>query len=409
MQHRVNDTAILDATVSELARSGWNAVKTSEREVEQGRLPVAALYLNMCQGSLAAEQLMPLESDGAVVVNRPSSALNCHRYRLVKRPGDSTLSFPRTLILASSAPLSPEQVDAFYPDDRKVWIKRGGVQAERPEDVVATSRERIADELHAFTARGIPWVALQEHVPGPIVKFYGVTDGRFFRWYGSDAGLAGERPKIDENRLKALAFEAAAILGLEVFGGDVAFPEPDRPVLIDINDWPSFAPVRAAAPDRPNSRRQLHDRAPRGAGPAAGGARARRLEPDAILFERCGGGGGSAPPGEVAHRAYRGPGILGRLPRQDRRRAPRARRELQARARAAHAGRLSLTLRGVRALRLRQDLSVVRMALRGVPQAEGGARDHQGRGGDHRRADPGHGGQCRAAARLPPGIASPRG
>src|SRR5207244_13140710 len=67
MQHRVNDTAILDATVSELARSGWNAVKTSEREVEQGRLPVAALYLNMCQGPLAAEQLMPPEREGAVV------------------------------------------------------------------------------------------------------------------------------------------------------------------------------------------------------------------------------------------------------------------------------------------------------------------------------------------------------
>src|SRR5947208_16826966 len=88
MQHRVNDTAILDATVSELARSGWNAVKTTELEVEQGRLPAAQLYLNMCQGSLAAEQLMPLESDGAVVVNRPSSALSCHRYRLVKRLGD---------------------------------------------------------------------------------------------------------------------------------------------------------------------------------------------------------------------------------------------------------------------------------------------------------------------------------
>ncbi|PYP15337.1 MAG: hypothetical protein DMD52_10880 [Gemmatimonadetes bacterium] len=247
MQHRVNDTAILDATVSELVRSGWGAVKISEREVEQGQLPVAALYLNMCQGSLAAEQLMPLESDGAVVVNRPSSALNCHRYRLVRRLGESTLSFPRTLILPSSAPLSLEQLEAFCPDQHKVWIKRGDVHAERAEDVVATSRERIADALRAFTARGIPWVALQEHVPGPIVKFYGVTDGRFFRWYGSDAGFAGERPKIDENRLKALAFEAAAILGLEVFGGDVAFPEPDRPVLIDINDWPSFAPFREEA------------------------------------------------------------------------------------------------------------------------------------------------------------------
>jgi hypothetical protein len=245
LQHRVNDTAILDATVGRLGVQGWRAIKTTEREVEQGRLPAAELYLNMCQGSLAAEQLMPLESDGIVVVNRPSSALNCHRYRMVKRLGDSTLAFPRTLIHASSAPLPPaDQLAALSPDHQKVWIKRGDVHAERAEDVVAVAREHVAEALHAFTARGIPWVALQEHVPGPVVKFYAVTDGRFFNWYGSDAGFGGVRPAVDENRLKALAFEAAAILGLEVFGGDVAFPQPDRPVLIDINDWPSFAPFR---------------------------------------------------------------------------------------------------------------------------------------------------------------------
>src|SRR5256886_7201620 len=127
MQHRVNDTAIRDATVAELARSGWSAVKTSEREVEQGRLPVAAFYLNMCQGALAAEQLMPLESDGAVVVNRPSSALNCHRYRLVKRLGEGPLSFPRTLILARSPPLSLGDLAAVCPGHQTGWIKRGGV------------------------------------------------------------------------------------------------------------------------------------------------------------------------------------------------------------------------------------------------------------------------------------------
>jgi hypothetical protein len=248
LQHRVNDTAILDATVGLLAAAGWRATKTTELEVEQGRLPAAELYLNMCQGSLAAEQLMPLESDGIVVVNRPSSALNCHRYRLVRRLGDSTLPFPRTLILASSAPLPPPaQLGALSRDHQKVWIKRGDVHAERPEDVVATTLDALPEALCAFTGRGIPWVALQEHVPGPVVKFYGVTDGRFFNWYGADAGFAGERPQVDENRLKALAFEAAAILGLEVFGGDVAFPEPDRPVLIDINDWPSFAPFREPA------------------------------------------------------------------------------------------------------------------------------------------------------------------
>src|SRR5207249_4275666 len=136
---------------------------------------------------------------------------------------------------------------ALGADHGSIWIKRGDVHAERPEDVVAAPLSRAGHVLEAFKARGIPWVALQEHVPGPIVKFYGVTDGRFFRWYGSDEGLSGVRPAIDENRLKALAFEAAALLGLDVFGGDVAFPEPDRPVLIDLNDWPSFAPFREEA------------------------------------------------------------------------------------------------------------------------------------------------------------------
>ena len=248
LQHRVNDTAILDATVSRLAACGWQVTKTTELEVAQGRLPAAGLYLNMCQGPLASEQLMPLESDGMVVVNRPSSVLSCHRHRLVKRLAASPLPFPRTLILPSSAPLPPHgQLKALCPDHQQVWVKRGDVHAERPEDVVATPQQCLAETVAAFAGRGIPWVALQEHVPGPIVKFYGVRDGRFFRWYGADAGSGGERPRIAADRLQALAFDAAAILGLEVFGGDVAFPEPDRPVLIDINDWPSFAPFRDEA------------------------------------------------------------------------------------------------------------------------------------------------------------------
>jgi len=40
-QHRVNDTAILDATVGLLEAGGWRAIKTTELEVEQGRLPTA--------------------------------------------------------------------------------------------------------------------------------------------------------------------------------------------------------------------------------------------------------------------------------------------------------------------------------------------------------------------------------
>ena len=132
LQHRSNDTAILAETAAELARHGWRVTNTSEEEVEKGRLPSGALYLNMCQGSLASEQLMPLEADGALVVNRPTSVLNCHRHRLVRRMVDTRLAFPRTLIQTSSAPPpSPEILKELARDGRNIWIKRGDVHAER--------------------------------------------------------------------------------------------------------------------------------------------------------------------------------------------------------------------------------------------------------------------------------------
>lgn len=247
-QHRNNDTAILADTTAQLVRLGWRVIKATEEDVEQGRLPSGVLYLNMCQGPLASQQLMPFEGDGVVVVNGPTSVLNCHRHRLVRHMAGSELPFPRTHVQPSTAPLpSAETVRGLAGETGKIWVKRGDVHAERREDVVATSGEELPRVLSAFAARNIPWVALQEHVPGPVVKFYGVADGRFFRWYGADAGYGSPRPVVDESRLKAVAFEAAALLGLEVFGGDVAFPAPDRPVLIDINDWPSFAPFREEA------------------------------------------------------------------------------------------------------------------------------------------------------------------
>jgi hypothetical protein len=247
LQHRTNDTAILDETLACLGRCGWRVSQTSEADVAAGHLPVGDLYLNMCQGPLASERLLPLESDHVVVVNRPSSVLNCHRHRLVKVIANTPLAFPRTLIWSAVAPLPAEEIDLLAAGQDRIWLKRGDVHAERPEDVVAVTRQQLEPAMAAFAERGVPWVALQQHVPGTIVKFYGVADGRFFRWYASDAGAAGPRPAIDEDRLKALAFDAAALLGLEVFGGDVALPRPNRPILIDINDWPSFAPFREEA------------------------------------------------------------------------------------------------------------------------------------------------------------------
>jgi hypothetical protein len=105
----------------------------------------------------------------------------------------------------------------------------------------------VPERLAAFAARGITRVAVQEHVPGRVLKFYALADQSFFRFYDAEAGPSAPVPGVDEPALRQLVFAAAARLGLQVFGGDVVLAADGRPTLIDINDWPSFAPCRAEA------------------------------------------------------------------------------------------------------------------------------------------------------------------
>ena len=49
--------------------------------------------------------------------------------------------------------------------------------------------------------------------------------------------------------LRRLGEDAAAAAGLDVFGGDVIVGPSGELTLIDLNDWPSFAPCRDRAAD----------------------------------------------------------------------------------------------------------------------------------------------------------------
>ena len=78
--------------------------------------------------------------------------------------------------------------------------------------------------------------------------------------------------------------------------------------------------------------RQLHQRGAPGAARAARRAGARRAAPHAALQRRRRGRRGGDPPGQVVHQEVRGRRLLGRLPRQDRRRHRPDRRRVEAAA-----------------------------------------------------------------------------
>ncbi len=77
------------------------------------------------------------------------------------------------------------------------------------------------------------------------MRFYGVAGGMSF-----SIGSIPENPKkypfsfVD---LESFANRAAAAAGLDIFGGEVIVSPSGELTLIDLNDWPSFAPCRERA------------------------------------------------------------------------------------------------------------------------------------------------------------------
>ena len=194
-QHLANDAAIMDSVVQSLEHRGWRLTRCSEADLEENAVPSADLYLNMCQGPAASEQLVKLERAGAMIVNPPSSVLACHRHRLVRRLNGSGIPFPRTLIIPTwLAADDARALSDFVGVHASIWIKRGDVHAETSEDVVLARADQVLAALARFAVRGISRVAVQEHVRGPVIKFYGVADQGFFRFYDSKLGPNGPAP-----------------------------------------------------------------------------------------------------------------------------------------------------------------------------------------------------------------------
>jgi hypothetical protein len=258
--HRENDEAIMDGSLAALERLGWSVKSFDETRVEAGEaLPPADLYLNMCQGAEGNRRLLAAERRGVRFVNRPSSALACHRVPLVQTLSSCDVTFAPSYVFHRNTDRAA--LDAWLASSAAtdlLWIKRGDVHSEGPGDVRSVPRNELGSMIEAFFRRGIDSVVVQHHIEGPLVKFYGIGDGAWFRWFEpvSDsmpppAANAGSAPKlaIDEAALRSAAFGAAARLRLEVFGGDAIFAAPNRPVLIDVNDWPSFARFRQDAAD----------------------------------------------------------------------------------------------------------------------------------------------------------------
>jgi hypothetical protein len=242
-----DDAEILRATGKELTERGFQVALKSPDELPEVDAfeSVPKFLFVMCERIPIVERLAAWERRGVRIVNRPAGIRNTDRERTIALFGEHGVRFPRSVLVRTEGPA------AF---SGPCWIKRGDVHATQEGDVsFAGTAQELSTSLARLSSRGIVRAVVQDHVPGDLIKFYGVAgleeDGgrpSWFQWfYHRDQKLSNH--PFDSDALAAETRRAAAALSLDVYGGDAIVAQDGAISVIDLNAWPSFARFRSAA------------------------------------------------------------------------------------------------------------------------------------------------------------------
>lgn len=239
--HVVNDSLIIQRTGDALRALGAEVAWYDEGTVTPQAFPELVAF-SMAQGPTGSAALVRLEDRGVLIINSPRSVMNCYRTSMVKLLPAAGVPFPKSVVVSTDAGVNPRRAGFT---SSKIWVKRGDVHAVHKEDVtLASTDDEEMTLLREFSTRDIREAILQEHLEGDTVKFYAVRGSDLFHWYYLNEVLG---TPFETGDLREIASVAAEALGLFVYGGDAIIGRDGSIMIIDINDWPSFAPVREEA------------------------------------------------------------------------------------------------------------------------------------------------------------------
>lgn len=253
--HIGNDAAIFNATVEQLRKRGLAVNVYSEEQLAQGVVNEPVI-VNMCRERRSIEILQQKEDSGDLVINSGYGIYNCTRERMTRMLMAHNISYPQSVIVNTDESVRTLLAEAGI---ERAWIKRGDFHAMHKEDVSYVRHAEEAQEvLQEYFLRGIPRAVINRHLPGDLIKFYGVAGTNFFYWfypfdeghskYGHEA-INGKSQglKFDQDYLRDMCHKAADVLDVKIYGGDCIVGEDGTISIIDFNDWPSFAPCRNEA------------------------------------------------------------------------------------------------------------------------------------------------------------------
>ena len=202
---------------------------------------VNSQIISMARSTKALECLGQLEQSGIQVLNSSAGVWACQRSNVDKVMRENHLPFP------------PDEGNDGY------WVKRADASAQSKEDVCfCQDWTEVENVKSAFMQRGIINIVIQAHVKGDVVKFYGVEDTGFFRYYYSSDDTETKfgdeerngKPQyypFSSSNLQVDAEKLACLVQTPIYGGDAIVREDGSYVIIDFNDFPSFSRCREEA------------------------------------------------------------------------------------------------------------------------------------------------------------------
>lgn len=246
--HIGNDATILNTVAEQLRKRGCEVNIYSEEEFCAG--PVSEpVIISMGRERRTTDLLQSLEDRGRLVINSGYGIENCIRERQARILLGSNIPYPASIIVDTDEAVRPRLQKLGF---TQCWIKRGDFHAQHAEDVsyVRTPVE-AQDVLQEYFLRGFRRAIISRHLPGRLVKFYGVAGTPFFHWFlpyeAEPLNLRDEANRRTDETLRSLCRNAARELNLVVYGGECIQADDGSLSIIDFNDWPSFATCRAEA------------------------------------------------------------------------------------------------------------------------------------------------------------------
>ena len=242
-----HDNDIINAVSNRLIAKGYTLSVKDEDELLHG-CQRYNYVLSMARNPQVLDLLETWQQAGTVVINSPESCRNCHRSRLAELLSDEVPT-PTTLIIPTHSPMP----NIEWAKPGKYWIKRADFQTVEPNDVAMPRSTADANDILAnYHSRGILHATLSRHIEGSWVKFYGVCDTNFFHYYYPQQDTHGHsiphhHQAFDHDELKNMATTAAERTGLCAYGGDAIVDNKGGIYIIDLNDFPSYAPCRHRA------------------------------------------------------------------------------------------------------------------------------------------------------------------